>query len=546
MREISITLSEGLNKGLRKDSKNPRNSDYLVEAYNVKCGRMGLQPYAPLSADLVTIGAVGKYTPQLFNTGYGTFLATELAVYPVYHDNVVGPAQYIDVVNLLAKYIKWSFVSFGGLTQYWCDGSFLYIGYSSVGSTGSFYTFDGKIHDMSSYGETTIDGYANILTIGGLGGRLFFTCLPWYQPLDLAHPDVEYSTQYRNIVLWSRAGSADDFARTGKGNELNSMINLLGNWDDVAIPGNFTDSDYTGIGLLAMPWYGTIECLKQLGNVMMVYGSPDFKYIPEIDDLGYTDRILPTIGGVGAMIQYTSPYPTFGYKHISDVGVARGRPVAGDENHHIYVDTDGVVWHLTSDLKKERLGYEEFIKPLLNTDYYNIFVSHDPTEDEFYISDGITCYLLGRSGLSRVYQSVKSIVAQSSLPVTSIVRSKQAIFGTNSADLSSVICTDSFDLGIRGIKTITGIEIGGYSTGTLSAAVDYKYNTNEGWTTSTYKTASRNGTVTPIVSGTDFRIRIKSSTSSDFDLDYIIVRAKLVDKRMVRGIYESKTVKATA
>ena len=47
--------------GLRRHHKNPRNSEAMVGAYNVKATPMGLEPYTniPNIYDLVT-GAMGK------------------------------------------------------------------------------------------------------------------------------------------------------------------------------------------------------------------------------------------------------------------------------------------------------------------------------------------------------------------------------------------------------------------------------------------------------------------------------------------------------
>ena len=522
MREISITLSEGLNKGLRRSSKNPRNSESLIEAYNVKCGIMGLEPFTPLSTDITSPDLAGTRTPQLFNTGIGLFIATEVGVYPVYYDFSVG-GIIITSTNLIGG-LNWSMADFSKF-HHWCDGGVLYMGDPAQATAYVTYTTVVAL----SYMEGAVLGFPNIIKIGSMGGRLFLICMPYYDTVGAGDPDdFVFYENYRNKVIWSRAGDAGPLT-------IARMINLL-----VGNTAGFVDGEMVGYGLLAMPWYGTIECLKQLGKAMMVYGSPDF-YVP-LTGATYN----PSTGGVGAMIQYTDPYPTFGYESISHIGVPRGRPVAGDDNHHVFVDADGVIWHITSDFKKERLGYEEFIKPLLDASNQYIYVSHEPIDDEFYITGGTTGYLLGKTGLTKVYQPVMSTIPASAFPTGDIVRSKQAICRALGTDLSAVICTDVFDFGIRGIKTVTGLELGGYSTGILSAAVDYRYNTNEAFTTSTYKIASRNGTVTPIVSGVDFRIRIKSSTSTDFDLDYVVVRAKLVDKRMVRGIYESKTVKATA
>jgi hypothetical protein len=113
-------------------------------------------------------------------------------------------------------------------------------------------------------------------------------------------------------------------------------------------------------------------------------------------------------------------------------------------------------------------------------------------------------------------------------------------------DYTAYIVTDVLDMGIRGIKTITGLEIASEGNVTLQAAVDYRFRSGDSFTTGTYKTVSKSGTVAPIVSGIDFRIRVKASSYSGFNLDYINVRWKAVDKRLIRGMYEPSTSKAVS
>jgi hypothetical protein len=70
----------------------------------------------------------------------------------------------------------------------------------------------------------------------------------------------------------------------------------------------------------------------------------------------------------------------------------------------------------------------------------------------------------------------------------------------------------------------------------MSATVDYRYNYGDAFVTGAFKNCNREGIVAPILSGTDFRARIKSTSSANFNLDYVNVLYKVVDKRFIRGI----------
>lgn len=48
MREFEYTFQDGLKVGLRRDKKNPRNNEALTQAYNVRCGPYGVEPYVAL------------------------------------------------------------------------------------------------------------------------------------------------------------------------------------------------------------------------------------------------------------------------------------------------------------------------------------------------------------------------------------------------------------------------------------------------------------------------------------------------------------------
>jgi hypothetical protein len=99
------------------------------------------------------------------------------------------------------------------------------------------------------------------------------------------------------------------------------------------------------------------------------------------------------------------------------------------------------------------------------------------------------------------------------------------------------MASDVFDFGVRALKTLTVIEVG--ATGQIMTGnVDYKYKvTDSTFAASRLKTASNFGAITPMVSGTEFKFRVKGADYTKFDLDYLNVRYKYVDKRMIRGVY---------
>jgi len=65
MKEFEFTFDEGLNKGLRRFSNNPRNSQSLVECHNLAPSEQGLalhEAVTNLNATGVSWGGLGKWT----------------------------------------------------------------------------------------------------------------------------------------------------------------------------------------------------------------------------------------------------------------------------------------------------------------------------------------------------------------------------------------------------------------------------------------------------------------------------------------------------
>jgi hypothetical protein len=94
--------------------------------------------------------------------------------------------------------------------------------------------------------------------------------------------------------------------------------------------------------------------------------------------------------------------------------------------------------------------------------------------------------------------------------------------------------SNSFDLNIRTIKTITEVLLG--SSGNAEVALYWRNNKQDEFRLSSYKRVGPSGRVSPHVSGVEFRLVIRSS-DPDIQLDSGYIRWKLTDKRAIRGMY---------
>lgn len=248
----------------------------------------------------------------------------------------------------------------------------------------------------------------------------------------------------------------------------------------------------------------TVHRVLPLGNGVMVYCADKIFY----------------------MKAASIPEPTFGIVPIADFGIPSTFCAEGDDTEHLFISSNKEVWRVKEGPKLERLGYKEYIGAMSGT----LVISKNPGLNDYYISNGSKTYLSSVYGLSEWFQYPTSLVWED---VNKRLIGPIAV----SANVTAYMASDIFDFGVRGVKVITALELG--STGqAMTANVDYKYKvTDAAFTASRFKTVNSSGSVAPIIAGTEFKVRVKGTDYTKFDLDYLTVRYKYVDKRMIRGTY---------
>jgi len=269
----------------------------------------------------------------------------------------------------------------------------------------------------------------------------------------------------------------------------------------------FTPTKLNTAGFRNIPWPGNVLRVKRLGDVVMVYG----------------DR------GVGALFPVSAPAPTFGLKEVLNIGIAAKGAIGGDEHVHVFVDEEGWLWKIEEGQAPKRLGYQEFFSPMTAA---NLMVSLDPGEQEFYISDGTTGYLLTRWGLCETYQSITSVARVGSAVI--------APFSSGS-DTSFTLTMDTVDFGIRGLKTLSGVELGvdtGEVDQNVTVSTYWRSGIKDAFGQTDYVMVDpMTGVVAPVITANEFRVSVKAAAYGGMKLDHIKMRYKLVDKRGIRGLY---------
>jgi len=262
------------------------------------------------------------------------------------------------------------------------------------------------------------------------------------------------------------------------------------------------------MGLIPMPTQGTVRCVKSLG----------------MNVIAYTDSCV-----VALTLKQDRYYAPSMYSPdvLLDVGIASRSAVAGDDKQHAFVDTTGAVWHVDGSLKLTRLGYEEWFQTAIDNGNY-IVGCYDPEHREFYFSDEDAGYVLTEGGLGQV----------SELP-TSLYRIDGLLKGVFEAkgDTSWRVTTEEFDFGIRALKTIDSVEVVGSSKVPMETAIDFRYAGEDAYRSTEWVKVNKEGISQRPITALEFRVKVRGSPYSELDIDYIIVRWKLVDKRGIRGEY---------
>ncbi len=271
--------------------------------------------------------------------------------------------------------------------------------------------------------------------------------------------------------------------------------------------GSFTPDLKNTAGFMPMAWQGRVLAVKQLGQHVMVYGD----------------------NGVSCLVPVSSPAATFGLREMPFAGVAGRLAVAGDHAVHYFVDSEGELWRLTDNSDVGRLGYREFIKPLMAAG--EVVLAYNRQAGEVIISGQDRHY---------VYSSrAKSLAGPVHCPVSGAahLHGELMLVGpATQAPEKAMVVTDVLDMGKRSIKHLEWVEVVGANLHELEVAVDYRHSGQAGeWTRSAWMPAGPEGIARVGVTGTEFRLCARCDLAEGLLVSGFNVRWKAVDKRFTRG-----------
>ena len=529
--EISSVISESMTFGLRKDSRNPRNSVGLTQLVNAKvisdAGRPDLVKFDPIATpvtdSILTTAGITKTFPfpqlirgkkvtfllnnnTIWTVNEGTGAITQLTTYDAYDRPSTKSVTAGGIWHFMDFYDSWMF--FNGTDVIFND------------NREEMYGRPNKVFTQSVVTVRTGCDFLGRWIMGGFTSSNFYTTewenfwRDWLsrQPVGLKFPDAPGG----NFVSWGIIGGGD---MTNLFYLDNAIKGTVSGAHDNDRPLFFETQRRNEAGFAPMPFQGNVEKCMVLGKNVIVYGED----------------------GIVAMQMAGN---TLGIKKIADFGVADRGAIGGTDKEHVFVDESGYLYRLRENLVPEKLGYQEFFDDMLSND---IAVTYDPGEDEYYICDSSLAFVLTRQGLSEHKYLTTSVVyfnggAAGIFIIKGSIQNPPFVpLIANDFDLA----TDTFDMGLRSLKTIERVSIECTDTTGITVAIDWRHKVSDAtFTRTNFNPINDEGDVAFPITAIEFRIVLHATNFTLVDIDPLIrYHWKVSDKRGIRSRMSTQQVR---
>ncbi len=290
------------------------------------------------------------------------------------------------------------------------------------------------------------------------------------------------------------------------------------------------ESSWYGCGAANVAWSGigradfTVGCDNEAGFRRVHWN----KIVWRVKKLGNTVRVYGD-NGIASLYPHEQ---TFGYKALSNKGLYSRWALAGDDNNHFYIDSDGELWQVDSEGSK-KLGYKEFLSQLTA---YKTTASFDLRNGHVYFSDETTTYVYNGRGLFSVGILPSTIFSLDSYLVGVFTDIDDDALDYQSDDMLATI--DVVQPEIRAMKTVTEVIADTYADGGyLYIGAYYKY-THEAMTATEWTRADEQGRLRLQLTAPDIqiRLRIKNYVEDEDRITRLVARMQYPDLRYRRGL----------
>ena len=521
MLEQSLKLNP---KALRPDERIRRNSQYLVKALNVEASPFGLISYNPvehLDWDyLNTVGVELNFPyPQLFKGKKNNFLLTRDRIFILAEDGELLELDVYDydsgTITTIEPGMLWSFTDF-------------YDQFMFHNGVCSLWTMN--LSSISGYPDRVyVEKGVRVNTGCAFRGRVIMAGFdPWHNysedwntfmttwaqaiPTQAA---TTYDLDFKeNFVWWSSIGADDALMLFQKALTETPYSNDGYDANRLRI---FESIKKNSMGWMPMPYQGSIIATKELGGDIAVYGEQGVSF-------------LRPSGHLFGLVEAGD---------LSHTGIASHGAVGGDDKVHLAIDQTGVAWLIESGAKVTRIGYEEYLGDIVNS---NVVVSYTATgrgqrSGTFHISNGYRTFVLNSNGLTETSQVVTSKIYMSDGYVRGIAHDINS-----DIDQTAEITTSNISINNeRAINTITWVEVesNNVSFSDMYVKLYYRvqgkaYDANR-WDETSWQVLNWKGASFFGISAIEFRLGFKCEDFSKFNAETIVFRYQTPDRTTKRG-----------
>lgn len=542
-------LSPALRAGIRPRVEIPRNAMVLKECTNLRSMEYGLKPFRTISQPItdtaitVTAGMVKEWPfPQIFRGKYASYM--------------VGDGPSIAQAYLLAENedSPWTIVSPGTVSNA------NQMGEVSPG-TGPF--TNGSTWHFADFYDTVMFFNGECVVFRAKGAD--YPSARWWVS---ANSDATVPTINTGCSFWEGRAllggfNSSDFRTSAWQTFFNDRVkntpaHIINEWDVTGGPGQnwIWWSSIGGDDLLGF-WSADYLTYGALGSPSDTGYGPDNPWVEELwmrNEAGM--RPMPFTGLVQHMVPYGAfvivygtngicaihnelnqvpeiSLPTFGLAEmgLNTLGTASRSASGGTDQVQLFIDEGGELWIIQGEYPTPtKLGFQEIFSNMLGNE---IVISHEPLENEFYISDGTETYVLGKTGLSRApwhpttvnfaQGGLVGVLFDDDLPNTVTVR------------------TNTFDFGTREIKEIIDIHMGSEEDDDNEWTVTVYYRFDNSVDTAWSSLASiavrdYGRTALRTVSGVDFEFEFSHPDKTVATLDSIGVEVRVGGKQSIRRL----------
>ncbi len=298
-------------------------------------------------------------------------------------------------------------------------------------------------------------------------------------------------------------------------------------YDDIPLMESFCDfnGQIFGCGIQS-DWYDADERFAIWSNIDNVNFTPDRKNVAGMQDMkiGSLVKCLAMSNGVVfygdegvAKLIPAGNSTAFTYMKLSNVSIAN-KNVAHGKDEQIFISNTSRLYSVTNEGVQE-LGFEYHLGVL---DLSATRITFDELNNEFYISDGVTCFIYANGNL-----------LNRSKNFTSLIMIDDTLYGAyDDVDEDILIGSDDLDFNLVTMKNYETVELGLSTDGSAYVRAKIYYNLGQDVTYSPWVRVNDSGFAHIGVAANKASIEIKIEDPTVVELTHFTVGIKLTDNRV--------------